>query len=165
MYKTRKFLKLIQKKTGGGISPLSPQKKRKFLKATVVTPVWTVEDKLAWDEAMKLVFSSVTWTTVSYIFLPSQTILHLCQIPTPMSDTKCNLACLQNISESDTRTRNGHQHLHGVHVTLVFRQKCAKRWNGIHLLDLVQDGSWFKTEDTTGLTSGSWFSAPIPIES
>jgi len=47
MYKTRKFLKLIQKKTGGGISPLSPQKKSKFLKATVVTPVWTVEDKLA----------------------------------------------------------------------------------------------------------------------
>jgi len=36
-----------KKKTGGGISPLSPQKKRKFLKATVVTPVWTVEDKLA----------------------------------------------------------------------------------------------------------------------
>jgi len=35
------------KKTGGGISPLRPQKKRKFLKATVVTPEWTVEDKLA----------------------------------------------------------------------------------------------------------------------
>jgi hypothetical protein len=38
-----------KKKTGGGNFPIEPSKKRKFLKATVVTPVWTVdvEDKLA----------------------------------------------------------------------------------------------------------------------